>query len=249
MMGTISEKLTYLEDTKVAIKNAIAAKGVDVSDSDSFRSYAEKIASIEGGGGNSDVEDAIITRTLTAYTNERVTSIGNQALMQSTSLKSVSFPNAKTAGISAFNNCTSLVDVNLPSLQSMSIQTFYACNSLEYLKLPSLKSVAVQSIRTCKKIAVVDLPVCTSISNLAFDSDPALKCIILRSSTMCTLVSSAALNGTLIASGTGYVYVPRNLIASYQAAAQWSTYPNQFRALEDYTIDGTTSGDIDMTKI
>lgn len=248
-MGTVADKLNYLQDTKEAIKSALIEKGVSVADSDTFRSYAGKIASIEGGGGNSDMEDAIITRTITAYTNERVTSIGNQALMQSASLESVSFPNAKTAGLSAFNNCTSLVDVNLPSLQSMNIQTFYGCNSLEYLKLPSLKSVATQSIRNCKKIAVVDLPVCTSIGNLAFDSDSALKCIILRSSTMCTLASSAALNGTLIASGTGYVYVPRNLIASYQAATQWSTYPNQFRALEDYTIDGTTSGDIDMTKI
>lgn len=49
-MGTIAEKITYLEGTKSAIKDAIIAKGVKVSDTDVFRSYAEKIKSIETGG-------------------------------------------------------------------------------------------------------------------------------------------------------------------------------------------------------
>lgn len=49
-MGTIAEKLTYLEGTKSAIKDAIIAKGVEVTDADTFRSYAEKIESIEAGG-------------------------------------------------------------------------------------------------------------------------------------------------------------------------------------------------------
>ena len=50
-MGTIAEKLTYLNDTKTAIKNAVVAKGVSVSDTDTFRSYADKIGQISGGGG------------------------------------------------------------------------------------------------------------------------------------------------------------------------------------------------------
>lgn len=51
MANTISDKLTYLEGTKSAIKDAIVAKGVAVSDSDTFRSYAGKIGQISGGGG------------------------------------------------------------------------------------------------------------------------------------------------------------------------------------------------------
>ena len=55
-MSTITDKLTYLQDTKTAIKNAIVNKGVSVSDSDTFRSYANKISSITTGegGGSSD---------------------------------------------------------------------------------------------------------------------------------------------------------------------------------------------------
>lgn len=53
-MGTITDKLTYLQDTKTAIKNAIVGKGVSVSDSDTFRSYANKISSITTSGGSSE---------------------------------------------------------------------------------------------------------------------------------------------------------------------------------------------------
>ena len=49
-MGTITDKLNKLAETKSAIKTAIVNKGVAVSDSDTFASYADKIASIEGGG-------------------------------------------------------------------------------------------------------------------------------------------------------------------------------------------------------
>ena len=49
-MGTIAEKLAYLNNTKTAIKNAIIDKGVTVEDTDTFREYADKIAEISSGG-------------------------------------------------------------------------------------------------------------------------------------------------------------------------------------------------------
>ena len=49
-MGTITDKLNKLAETKSAIKTAIVNKGVSISDTDTFASYASKIASISGGG-------------------------------------------------------------------------------------------------------------------------------------------------------------------------------------------------------
>lgn len=45
-MATIAEQLTSLAETKTAIKDAIVAKGVTVADTDTFRSYADKIGGI-----------------------------------------------------------------------------------------------------------------------------------------------------------------------------------------------------------
>lgn len=47
---SIANKLNKLAETKSAIKTAIVNKGVAVSDSDTFASYADKIAAISGGG-------------------------------------------------------------------------------------------------------------------------------------------------------------------------------------------------------
>lgn len=50
-MGTIEQKVDYLKETKQLIKQSIKNKGVSVSDSDTFRSYAAKIDSISGSIG------------------------------------------------------------------------------------------------------------------------------------------------------------------------------------------------------
>ena len=56
MKQPIIENLEYLKETKEAIKEAIINKGVSVQDADTFRSYAEKIDSIEPN----NIEDLIV---------------------------------------------------------------------------------------------------------------------------------------------------------------------------------------------
>ena len=51
-MGTTADKLAYLEDTKAAIREAISARGVELSESDPFREYAERIGEIGGSGSS-----------------------------------------------------------------------------------------------------------------------------------------------------------------------------------------------------
>jgi hypothetical protein len=54
---TLADKLRAVKEAKEAIKNAIIKKGVEVLDTDTFRSYADKIESIiAGGGGGEEAE-------------------------------------------------------------------------------------------------------------------------------------------------------------------------------------------------
>lgn len=62
---SIENKLTYLEGTKTAIKDAIVAKGVAIDDNATFRSYATAISTIETGGGT-----AINNQTKTVEINQ-----------------------------------------------------------------------------------------------------------------------------------------------------------------------------------
>jgi hypothetical protein len=61
-MGTLVDKLEYLNGTKQAIKQAIKNKGVAVSNADTFRSYAGRISSITIDQGNSN--DVTIERLI-----------------------------------------------------------------------------------------------------------------------------------------------------------------------------------------
>lgn len=100
------------------------------------------------------------------------------------------------------------------------------------------------------RLTIVDIPNVTSIADVAFCDCSELKSLILRNpETVCTLGPTNVFLRTPITSGTGYIYVPAALVNSYKAATNWKTYANQIRALEDYTVDGTISGELDETKI
>lgn len=58
-MGTFAEKVSYLNETKLLIKDAIENKGVTVEDGTPFREYANKIASISASVD--DIEPIVIS--------------------------------------------------------------------------------------------------------------------------------------------------------------------------------------------
>lgn len=102
---------------------------------------------------------------------------------------------------------------------------------------------------------MADFPVASLIGQSSFLGCTALTALILRNSSMVEPTSDVTfsihypLKNTAIESGTGYIYVPAALVDAYKTADVWSAYADQFRALEDYTVDGTTTGALDATKV
>jgi surface protein len=88
----------------------------------------------------------------------------------------------------------------------------------------------------------------------------SLKTLIIRGFSKTTLHNGAftncyhltgTVNSTYNPDGLKdcYIYVPRSMVDTLKAATNWSTYADQIRALEDYTVDGTTTGELDESKI
>lgn len=177
--------------------------------------------------GDQALMDSIIDRSITEIKDANVTSIGNYAFDSCSALTSADFPNVTNIGQYAFRGCNALTTVDFSSVTSIGIYVFYNCSSL----------------------TSADFSNVTKIGPYAFDGCSSLTALILRSSTMTTLNDTSAFTNTPIASGTGYIYVPSALVASYQANSTWSNYSAQFRALEDYTVDGTITGELDPNKI
>lgn len=206
---------------------------LDITENGTYDVTEYATANVNIANDTSEIEEAIITRSITEYHNDTITSIGAFAFYSCTSLTSVNLPNATTLNISAFNNCTALNSIEIPLVQSITTQTFYSCNSLTTLNMPSLKTIGAQGVRACKKLAKVDLEVVTSIGAFSFDGCSLLDTCIIRTSSVCTLVNVSAFTGTKIANGTGYIYVPDDLVDSYKTASNWSTYASQIKGISE----------------
>lgn len=168
-----------------------------------------------------------------------------------TSLETVDFPLATQ--IPSFSSCSNLKNVNLPEATSCAdASSFSRCTSLKRIVLPKVTALNAYTFQNDTALKFVDLPVCTQINPSSsyfytFKSCSALKALILRSPTVCAMGNANNFDSSGIHYGTGYVYVPSALVDTYKTS--WSTFASQIRALEDYTVDGTITGELDETKI
>ena len=191
-------------------------------------------------GGDTTAEDGLVDGTITEYSNDRVTGIRRYAFYYYSSLTTVNFPVATIIMDRAFHNCTSLTTASFPVATSIGNYAFSDCSSL----------------------TTADFLLVTSIGYNVFYRNYSLTTLILRNTAqVCTLLSTSAFTSCYHFYGTvnstynpdglkdGYIYVPASLINSYKVATNWSTLATQFRALEDYTVDGTTTGELDESKI
>lgn len=165
--------------------------------------------------GRASVPDLLSMRvggTLAEYASESVTTVGAYGFYGLSKLEKVDLPNATSVAGNGFMNCTALRSVNLPKVKSLANYAFQGCQSITELDLPSLQSM----------------------QGAVFSNNKSLTALILRNANVCTLGNANVFGGTPIASGTGFVYVPDNLVDSYKAARNWSTYAAQIKPLSEY---------------
>lgn len=206
-----------------------------------------------GGGG---VEDSIVTRSITNYTNDRITELGNSALAYCRSLTSVNLPLVTKLDSNAMAYCTSLTTVYIPLLKTTNTAAFRGCSNLasvdfsnivtvggyivadcpliKHLRFPLATSVQNNAFANCRGLITAEFAQKVDISSYVFNNCTSLEAAIFRGTEMSTLSHAQTFAGSKVAAGTGYIYVPAALIDTYKAATNWSNYANQFRAIEDY---------------
>lgn len=121
-----------------------------------------------GGGGGSDDEDAIIKRTITSYSNSRVSTIGQYAFYNCRSLEYVSFLNCHTISTSAFNNCVSLSEVSFPVCEYIYDFAFSSCYNLKSVNFPKCKAIYATAFLYCSSLTTASFPECSEIMMSAF---------------------------------------------------------------------------------
>jgi hypothetical protein len=176
-------------------------------------------------------------------------------------VKNIQLPAGTTSiGIGAFQYCTNLALTELPAgITSIRVFTFYGCTNLALTELPSgVTTIETGAFNGCTNLALTELPSgitsikprvfngCTSLTEMtclgnittietgAFNGCTKLSKFALPNITSVpTLSSTNAFHSTPIASGTGYIYVPDDLVESFKSATNWSTYADQIKAISE----------------
>ena len=212
------------------------------------------------------VRDGLFANTgITKVTGNYIKWVKYASFANCYSLEEVDFPILTSLERYAFEGCSSLKKITLPNtLSQINVSSFAGCTSLEEIVIPA-GSIYGEAFNGCWNLKTIDI---TYNDNglVAFYQDALVNChsiktIIIRNTYGVTTIYGGFLNSAYPFTGIvseqynptgkkfGYIYVPRALVDAYKTNTNWSTYASQIRALEDYTIDGTITGDLDETKI
>lgn len=191
--------------TLTGIADAIRAK-LKTDQQYTPESMAAAIRSIQGG--STENEDAILSRQLSGeYVNDRVESLGIYSLAEFGDLTGAHLAGVLSLGTGALQNNKKLVSIYLPLCKTFGTQCLTGCTQIKYLSFPSAEL----------------------FSQFCFSSCANLIAFVLTGTNVCTLSSTTCFNNTPIASGTGYIYVPDDLVEQYKVATNWATYANQIK--------------------
>lgn len=140
---------------------------------------ASRIRAITGGIGSSVLEDALVTKEITTYSNDKITKIGWYSFAYCENLTSVSFQNVLEVGYEAFYGCSSLISVNLPNATSFENYVFLNCTALQSITLPKVTNAGSRAFYGCSALKTVRMPLvnfchqydfsgCTSLTDVYY---------------------------------------------------------------------------------
>ena len=144
-----------------------------------------------------------------------------------------------------FQDCASLITVDLTGLNTSKVaymsNMFQLCDSLECVNMGGLDTSKVTDMSyifgTCNNLKYVNMSGWTteSITNngYMFSSCRKLEAVVIDSPSVFRLTNASALSNSGIQRGTGFVYVPDNLVDEYKSATNWTTYADQIKPLSE----------------
>lgn len=194
-------------------------------------------------------------KNLTSINLPLITEIKRYSFSECSALVNASFAELTTLRESAFNYCENLTNLYAPNVTRIEVSCFKSCKKLEYANFPlvtylggyafdycvGLKEanfpLATETnnsvFRECTSLVKVDFGLLTNIFSGYFYNCTSLTTLILRSQKVAYINDSNTFTNTPIANGTGYIYVPDDLVESYKVAGGWTTYAAQIKPLSE----------------
>ena len=187
-----------------------------------------------------------------------------------TFLESVALPKTlHTIGALCFRNCSALKDCNIPeSVTTIGAEAFYGA-SLDGMDivLKNVQNLQASTFKQSKTRSIIMPNVITTAGTIDFAAGNFYQCTSLEytlfgktlssigggefnnSSKMGAFVCLAnvppkmaakCFDNTLIASGSGYIYVPNASLEAYKTATNWNAYADKIKGINDLATDNPT---------
>lgn len=219
----------------------------------------DAVRAIQSGGGGVDYLEYRIGANATnfyEYYNENIKELKQQAFAYDGNLVAIDLPNCEQINNQCFYTAHHLERINFPSLKKIQGSQHFQGTKLKEIYLLGFDKTVISAnsglsgeFRATVSLKKVEYNYLKQVVANAFNGCTSFNALVIRGDSLATLANISAFNNTPIANGTGYIYVPSALIEDYKVATNWVTFADQFRALEDYTVDGTTTGELDESKI
>ncbi|MBR6109290.1 MAG: leucine-rich repeat protein [Clostridia bacterium] len=199
--GTCGDNLTWTLDTETGLLSITGTGEMDDYYSRApWYDYRSDITSVSIGGGVTSIGDFAFEEctSLTSISiPDSVTSIGDYAFSGCTSLTSITIPNSVVEiGWYAFLYCTSLTSITIPnSVVEIWWYAFYGCTSLTSITIPdSVTSIGEGAFCECTSLTSITIPdSVTGIGLYAFGDCTSLTSITIPDSV--TSIGGSAFYG------------------------------------------------------
>ena len=147
--------------------------------------------------------------------SDGVSSVGDYVFANNSELEEIIIPDSITeTGIAFLLGCKKLTSLVIPvGISSINNNFCHSCTGLKEITFTAhMRSIYPYSFYGCTSLTKFVLPNQTGVARLD---------------------NSNSFQNTPIASGTGYIYVPDNLVDSFKTASGWKTYANQIKGLSE----------------
>lgn len=234
---SIDSELTRIENAKSSLRTSLIAQGQSISADDPIENYSYAVDNIpalkeyENGyyvDENYKTFVKIKDKSVASFSlNSMTDTILGSAFWGANNITALDFSNNSLLHVlcpSALAGLQGLTSIILPSgLKYIGQNAFSNCRALTSITIPQDVLTIDYSFQNCTSLQSVTLKGATLITGMAFSSCSALTSITIERNEVCELIS-----GGIPASASHHitVYVPSNLIASYQVATNWSDLYN-----------------------
>lgn len=183
--------------------------------------------SVTSIGDNAFLENTSLTSVAIP---DSVTNIGEGAFMHCSSLSSITIPDSVTGiGAAAFSGCSTLTSIIIPdSVTSIENNTFYGCSGLTAITVPdSVTKIYYGAFYGCTGLTSVTIgDGVTSIGSGAFNGCTGLNSATILRATPPRLYSVDSFNGAYP------ICVPAGSVETYKAATTWSELASRIQAIQ-----------------